>query len=77
MCLHLSTSNTKIWFYQMKSKETKMDNNDSFSYETKKGKKRHSPSQTVLPLLATTSGAVEDEWEKEEWETANECEYNQ
>ena len=45
----------------MKSKETKMDNNDSFSYETKKGKKRHSPSQTVLPLLATTSGAVEDE----------------
>ena len=48
-------------FYQMKSKETKMDNNDSFSYETKKEKKKNSPSQTVLPLLATTSRAADGE----------------
>ena len=54
-----------------------MDNNDSFSYETKKEKKKHSPSQTVLPLLATTPGAADDEWEREEWETASECKYNQ
>ena len=45
----------------MKSKEMKMDNNDSFSYETKKEKKKHSPSKTILPLLATTSGATNDE----------------
>ena len=54
-----------------------MDNNDSFSYETKKEKKKYSPSQTVLPLLATTSGAVDSEWEREEWETASECKYTQ
>ena len=54
-----------------------MDNNDSFSYETKKEKKKHSPSQTVLPLLATTSGAADGEWEREEWEAAGECKYTQ
>ena len=27
----------------MKSKKTKMDNNDAFRYETKKEKKKHSP----------------------------------
>ena len=43
----------------------------------KKKKHTHLSQKVVLPLLATTSGAVEDEWEKEEWETANECEYNQ
>ena len=61
----------------MKSKETKMDNNDSFSYETKKEKKKHSPSQFVLPLLAATSGAVDGEWEREVWEIAGECKYTQ
>ena len=54
-----------------------MDNNDSFSYESKKEKKKHSPSQTVLPLLATTSGAADGEWEREDWEAADECKYTQ
>ena len=54
-----------------------MDNNDSFSYKIKKEKKKHSPSQTVLPLLATTSGAADGEWEREEWEAADECKYTQ
>ena len=43
----------------------------------KKEKKKHSPSQTFLPLLATTSGAANGEWEREEWEVANECKYTQ
>ena len=50
-----------------------MDNNDSFSYETKKEKKKHSPSKTILPLLATTSGAADREWDREEWESTGEC----
>ena len=54
-----------------------MDNNDSFSYETKKEKKKNSPSQTVLPLLATTSRAADGEWEREEWEIAGKCKYTQ
>ena len=54
-----------------------MDNNDLFSYETKKEKKKHSPSQIILPLLATTLGAANNEWEREEWESAGECKYTQ
>ena len=27
----------------------------------------------VLPLLATTSGAADREWDREEWETAGKC----
>ena len=44
----------------------------------KKKKNLFHLSQTVvLPLLATTSGATNDEWEREEWETAGECKYTQ
>ena len=50
-----------------------MDNNDAFRYETKK--KPHLSQMIVLPLLATTSGAADHKWEREEWETTRECKY--
>ena len=59
----------------MKSKKTKMENNDLFRYETNKEKRRrtHLSWTIVLPLLATTSGAIDHAWDMEEWETTGEC----
>ena len=49
-----------------------MDSSDAFKYETKK--KLFHPSKTVvLPLLATTSGATDYEWDREEWEIVGKC----
>ena len=52
-----------------------MENNDLFRYETNKEKRRHTHlSRTiVLPLLATTSGATNREWDREERESTGEC----
>ena len=53
----------------------KMENNDLFRYETNKERRRHTHLSwtIVLPLLATTSGAANREWDREEWESTSEC----
>ena len=72
--LPLITSNTEIWFHQMKS--TKNKNGQQWCiqvWDPKKNNLFHLPQTVVLPLLATTSGATDCEWDREEWETVGKC----
>ena len=42
-----------------------------WNQKKKKKKHTHLSQKVVLPLLATTSGAADREWEREEWETTS------